>query len=41
MALKMFQKMQVDLEGLGQMEAKPKRESNIFQVTFLPEKKRR
>ena len=41
MAVKMFQKMQVDLEGLGKMESKPKKENNIFQVTFIPEKKRR
>lgn len=41
MALKMFQRMQVDLEGLGKMEADPKEEHHIYQVTFLPEKKRR
>lgn len=41
MALKMFQRMQVDLEGLGKMEGEPKEEHHIYQVTFLPEKKRR
>jgi translation initiation factor IF-3 len=41
MALKMLQKMQVDLEGLGKPEANPRKEHNIFMVTFLPEKKRR
>lgn len=41
MAFKMLQKMQVDLEGLGKPEAKPRKENNIFMVTFLPEKKRR
>jgi translation initiation factor IF-3 len=41
MAIKMFQKMEVDLEGLGKMEAKPKKENNIFQVTFIPEKRRK
>ena len=41
MALKMFEKMQVDLEGLGKTEAPPKKENNIYQVTFVPDKKRR
>ncbi|KPK62244.1 hypothetical protein AMJ83_11375 [candidate division WOR_3 bacterium SM23_42] len=41
MALKMFEKMQVDLEGLGKIEAPPKKENNIYQVTFVPDKKRR
>jgi translation initiation factor IF-3 len=41
MALKMLQKMHVDLEGLGKPEADPRKENNIFMVTFLPEKKRR
>ncbi|UCD05828.1 MAG: translation initiation factor IF-3 [candidate division WOR-3 bacterium] len=41
MAIKMLQKMQVDLEGLGKPEADPRKENNIFMVTFLPEKKRR
>jgi translation initiation factor IF-3 len=41
MALKMFERMQVDLEGLGKMEGKPKVEHHIYQVTFVPEKKRR
>lgn len=41
MALKMLQKMQIDLEGLGKPEAEPKRENNIYLVTYLPEKKRR
>ena len=41
MALKMFEKMQVDLEGLGKIAAPPKRENNLYQVTFLPDKKRR
>ena len=41
MALKMFQRMQVDLEGLGKMEGTPKEEHHIYQVTFVPEKKRR
>ena len=41
MALKMFERMQVDLEGLGKMEGKPKEEHHIYQVTFVPEKKRR
>ncbi len=41
MALKMFQRMQVDLEGMGKMEGAPKEEHHIYQVTFLPDKKRR
>ena len=41
MAFKMLHKMQVDLEGLGKPEANPRKENNIFMVTFLPEKKRR
>lgn len=41
MAIKMLQKMEVDLEGLGKPEAAPKKENNVFMVTFLPEKKRR
>jgi len=41
MALKMLQKMQLDLEGLGKPEADPRKENNIFMVTFLAEKKRR
>jgi len=41
MALKMLQKMRVDLEGLGKPEAEPKREGNTYLVTYLPDKKRR
>ena len=41
MALKMFQRMQVDLEALAKIEGEPKQEHNIYQVTFVPEKKRR
>jgi translation initiation factor IF-3 len=41
MALKLFQRMQLDLEGLAKMEADPKKEHNIYQVTFVPDKKRR
>lgn len=41
MALKMFQRMQVDLEELGKMEGTPKVEHKIYQVNFVPEKKRR
>ncbi len=41
MALKMLQKMQLDLDGLGKPEADPRKENNIFMITFLPEKKRR
>ena len=41
MALKMLQKLQLDLDGLGKPEAAPKREGNVFLVTYLPEKKRR
>ncbi|UCD19530.1 MAG: translation initiation factor IF-3 [candidate division WOR-3 bacterium] len=41
MALKMLQKMRIDLEGLGKPEAAPKKENNIYLVTYLPEKKRR
>ncbi len=41
MALKMLQKMQIDLEGLGKPESDPKKENNIYLVTYLPEKKRR
>jgi translation initiation factor IF-3 len=41
MAFKMLRKMQVDLEGLGKPEADPRKENNIFMITFLPEKKRR
>ncbi|MGB7054071.1 MAG: translation initiation factor IF-3 [bacterium] len=41
MALKMFQRMQVDLEELGKMEGTPKVEHHIYQVNFVPEKKRR
>jgi translation initiation factor IF-3 len=41
MAFKMLQKMQVDLDGLGKPEAAPRKENNIFMITFLPEKKRR
>jgi translation initiation factor IF-3 len=41
MALKMLQRMQVDLEGLGKMEGEPKEEHHIYQVTFISDKKRR
>ncbi|MBE0433402.1 translation initiation factor IF-3 [candidate division WOR-3 bacterium] len=41
LALKMLQKLQLDLDGLGKPEAEPKREGNVFIVTYLPEKKRR
>jgi translation initiation factor IF-3 len=41
MALKMLQKLHLDLDGLGKPEADPKREGNVYIVTYLPEKKRR
>ena len=41
MALKMFHRMQLDLESMGKMESEPKAENNIYQTTFIPEKKRR
>ena len=41
MALKMLQRMQVELEGLGKMEGEPKEEHHIYQATFIPDKKRR
>jgi len=41
MALKMLQKMQIDLDGLGKPEAEPKRENTIYLVTYIPEKKGR
>lgn len=41
LGMKIFEKLAVDLQGMGKLENEPKREQNIIYVTFLPEKKRR
>jgi translation initiation factor IF-3 len=41
MGVKLLEKLAVDLDELGKKEGPIKREHNIMQVTFLPEKRRR
>lgn len=40
LAMKNFDRMIVDLKGIGKEESRPKQEESIIQVAFLPEKKK-
>lgn len=40
LAMKVFDRVIVDLEGIGKVESRPRKEMSIIHVSFLPEKKR-
>ena len=40
LGFKIFERMIIDLKGVGKEESRPRKEENIIHIAFLPEKKR-